>query len=228
MYAEDELLPISALQHLAFCERQWALIHLEGLWEENVLTTEGKRLHNRNDEPRREMRDGVLTVRALRLRSLRIGLTGRADVVEFRPLADEADAATAVALPGTEGLWQPYPVEHKRGRPKRDRCDHVQLCAQALCLEEMLGVPVPDGALFYGARRRRLPVRFDLDLRRQTEALASRLHQLTQAGRTPPARRTRACRNCSLVHLCLPDVTGGRSARTYLAQALTEEEPPEP
>ncbi|NLW50820.1 MAG: CRISPR-associated protein Cas4 [Candidatus Brocadiaceae bacterium] len=223
MHDEDDLLPISALQHLAFCERQWALIHLEGLWDENVLTAEGSRMHNRSDRAEREMRDGVLIVRALRLRSLRLGLAGRADVVEFRPCSHDLGSG----LPGVAGVWRAFPVEHKRGRPKRNACDRIQLCAQALCLEEMLGVPVPEGALFYGARRRRLDVSFDGDIRRQTEELAARLHCLTESGRTPPPHQTKACDNCSLMHICMPKVTGGRSARVYLNAALTEEETPE-
>ena len=146
MFTEDDLLPISALQHLLFCERQCALIHVEGLWADNVLTVEGTHMHRRSDEGADEKRDGVRIVRALPLRSLRLGLAGRADVVEFH--RGEPGAA-----------WAPFPVEYKRGRAKRERCDQVQLCAQALCLEEMLGVEIPAGALFYGQappRRRSL------------------------------------------------------------------------
>ncbi len=177
--SEDDLLPISALQHLVFCERQWGLIHLEQIWAENRLTLEGKHLHERVDESETESRGGVRTARALALRSLRLGLSGRADVVEFlRMEADEGpvDGADdgvsgAVALPGVAGLWRPFPVEYKRGKPKPDRCDEVQLCAQALCLEEMLDTEIPRGALFYGQPRRRQEVAFDPELRALTESL---------------------------------------------------------
>jgi CRISPR-associated exonuclease Cas4 len=203
MFEDDDLLPISALQHLAFCERQWGLMYLEGQWRENRLTVQGRHLHERAHEGGHESRPGRRITRGLRLCSYRLGLTGQADVVEF------------------DGQGQPFPVEYKRGKPKPDDCDLVQLCAQALCLEEMLGAAVPAGAMFYGRPRRRMEVRFDDALRRRTEDLAARLHELTRAGVTPSARYEKKCRNCSLVDLCLPKTAGaGRSARGYLADML--------
>lgn len=231
MFAEDDLLPISALQHLAFCERQWALIHLEGVWVESRLTAEGRRLHDRVDDGGTEARGDLRIARGLRLRSLRLGLTGRADVVEFHRLTDDETAAIVesgsrtlgVTLPGVSGLWRPLPVEYKRGRPKTDHCDKMQLCAQAMCLEEMLKVSVPSGALFYGKPRRRTDVSLDVSLRQETEALIVRLHDLTRAGRTPQAPYEKKCDNCSLVDLCLPKTTGTRrSARAYLVTALDD------
>src|SRR5579859_4686917 len=148
MYSEEDLLPISALQHLAFCERQWALIHLEGVWAENQLTAEGRVIHDRAHEPGTESRGDVRVSRGLRLRSLRLGLSGIADVVEFHRCGRRGDTsgkglvASGVALPSVSGSWAPFPVEYKRGRPKSGPFDEIQLCAQALCLEEMLGVPV--------------------------------------------------------------------------------------
>jgi len=227
MFDEDDLLPISALQHLAFCERQCALIHLEGLWAENRLTAEGRQLHDRTDEPETEARGDVRIARGLRLRSLRLGLTGKADVVEFRRLPLPVGSAppeptTDHPQPPSVAAWRPFPVEYKRGRPKANRCDEVQLCAQALCLEEMLGVEVPAGAVFYGKTVRRLEVVFDLKLRLETEAAAARLHELIRAGRTPPALYDKKCESCSLINLCLPKVATGRSAERYLAQAFVE------
>jgi CRISPR-associated exonuclease Cas4 len=211
MYSEDDLQPLSALQHLFFCERQWGLIHIEGAWAENRLTVEGKHLHERVHEADSDNRGNVRTVRGLRLHSLRLGLVGQADAVEFR-----ADSG-GVAIEGAPGRWRPVPIEYKRGRPKRDRCDEVQLCAQALCLEEMLGAAVAEGALFYFQTRRRLDVVFDESLRAETEALAGRLHDLVRAGKTPPPNPRAACDNCSLQEQCMPKATGGsRSARTYL------------
>lgn len=215
-YTEDELIPISALQHLAFCERQCALIHIEQVWAENRLTAEGRVLHERVHDAGSESRPGARTARGLRLRSLALGLTGVADVVEFRP--DEQ----GVAVPGLRGRWQPFPVEFKRGRPKSDRCDEVQLCAQALCLEEMLGAAIREGALFYGQPRRRQDVTFDASLRGLVAQLAARAQELIRSGRTPPAVLLPKCKSCSLFDLCQPATAGaGKSARRYLGQMLT-------
>lgn len=218
MYTEDDLQPISALQHLAFCERQWALIYLEGLWAENRLTVEGRHLHEHVHDAGNEAREDVRVTRGLHVRSLRLGLSGIADVVEFRRCPRD-DGTTLAGLPGR---WMPFPVEYKRGRPKRDRCDEVQLCAQALCIEEMLDCCVPEGAMFYGATRRRLAVPFSAGLRAHTEALAARVHELVREGRSPPPVYTKACDNCSLVEQCLPKALGAerRSARIYLSRAI--------
>lgn len=215
MYTEDELLPISALQHLAFCERQWALIHLEQVWAENWFTAEGRNLHEKTHEVGTENRPGVRIVRGLRLQSLRLGLVGQADVVEFHA------ADSGVALDGVNGLWRPFPVEYKRGKAKPDNCDRVQLCAQTLCLEEMLRTQIHRGALFYGRPRRREQVEFDPALRSETESLAAKLHELYQAGTTPKARYSKKCRSCSLVATCMPKVTGtDKDIEHYLAKAL--------
>lgn len=196
----DDSLPISGLQHLAFCPRQWALIHLEQAWAENRLTAEGRLLHERADLPGVSRRGELRTVRGLALSSARLRLHGRADVVEFRP--------------------EPFPVEYKRGKRKPSDCDLVQLCAQALCLEEMLGQPVSEGAIFYGEPRRRMEVEFTPELRARTEELAVRMHRLHAAGETPPAQPGPHCRSCSLEHLCLPEATAEASvaARCLAAQ----------
>lgn len=185
--ADDDALPISGLQHLAFCPRQWALIHLEQMWVENVRTAEGRLLHERADLPGESRRASTRTVRGMWLRSERLHLTGRADVVEFRPA--------------------PYPVEYKRGKSKPNDCDTVQLCAQALCLEEMLQTAIERGAIFYGNPRRRLEVEFTPGLRTRTEELASTMHRLYRGRKTPAAVPGPYCRNCSLVDMCLPQAT---------------------
>jgi CRISPR-associated exonuclease Cas4 len=209
MYTEDQLLPISALQHLLFCPRQCVLIHIERLWEENVLTAEGRIAHEKVDEGGAETRAGRKAAFGLPLRSLRLGLIGKADVVEF-----SQDAA---------GKMTAFPVEHKRGRPKQKDCDRVQLCAQAMCLEEMLGVEVAEGALFYGKTRRREGVVFNGGLRRLTEETAARLHELIEAGATPPAEYAKKCKSCSLIELCLPKVSSAkRSVERYLRTAGAE------
>jgi len=184
---DDDALPISALQHLAFCPRQWALIHLEQVWVENGRTAEGRLLHERADLPGESRRASVRTVRGMWLRSERLHLTGRADIVEFRP--------------------EPFPVEYKRGKSKPNDCDTVQLCAQALCLEEMLDTAIACGAIFYGSPRRRQEIVFTPELRLRTEELAATMHRLYRSRETPPARPGAYCNSCSLVHVCLHQVT---------------------
>lgn len=210
--ADSALAPLSALQHLVFCPRQCALIHLEGAWAENLLTAEGRVLHERVDEAPGETRRGVRIGRGVALRSLRLGLVGKADVVEFHARRS--------------GPPQPYPVEYKRGKPKPHDADRVQLCAQALCLEEMMGMPVPRGALFYGEPRRLQEVAFDDALRTRTEETAKALHALLAGRATPPPEPGVKCRSCSLEAACLPKTSAGRSAAGWLARALREDEYP--
>lgn len=222
LYDEDELLPISALQHLLFCERRAALVYIEGLWDENVPTTEGGILHERAHESETESRGDVRIARGLRLRSLRLGLSGMADVVEFHRLTQGAQAK-GVHLEGVDGLWQPFIVEYKRGRLRHEEGYEIQLCAQALCLEEVLHVHIDLGSLFYGKTRRRLDIAFSEDLRRMTEAAAIRLHQLIKDGITPKAVHEPKCEQCSLIDLCLPAAMHAkRTARAYLSRAIAE------
>ncbi|MEI8140240.1 MAG: CRISPR-associated protein Cas4 [bacterium] len=212
MYPEEELLPISALQHLLFCERQCALIHIEHVWEENRLTVEGKNMHERVHEQTSESRPGIRIARGLRLRSLRLGLVGMADVVEFHLVSHISDFKSPP---------QPFPVEYKRGKPKADHSDEVQLCAQALCLEEMLDVTIPAGALFYGTTHRRQDVNFDEPLRALTIQTAQRLHVLIETGKTPPAQYAPKCDHCSLINVCLPKkLAANQTVARYLAGVL--------
>ena len=182
---EDALVPVSALQHYLFCPRQCALIHVEKIWAEDGATAEGRLLHERVDGGRPDRRAGVRTVRGLMLRSFVHGLSGKADAVEFHRVT-------------------PYPVEYKRGRPKSHRADEVQLCAQALCLEEMFDLPVPEGALFYGQTRKRQIVPFDAELRALTARVASECRAMLAEGRTPLPHETSACRRCSINTQCQP------------------------
>lgn len=217
MYAEDALLPISGLQHLAFCPRQCALIHLERVWSENHLTAAGRVMHERVHNGPSESRGDVRTVRGLALRSFRLGLTGVADAVEFHRVEQNAGG---VAIPKRHGFWLPYPVEYKRGKPKRGNCDAVQLCAQAVCLEEMLGCSIREGSLFYGETRRRTIVSLDEKLREKTEELAVRFHELIAAGVTPPAAVRPFCKSCSLAESCLPSMK--KSALGYIDRHIKE------
>jgi CRISPR-associated exonuclease Cas4 len=212
LYNEDELLMISALQHLLFCPRQCALIHIEQQWSENRYTAEGKIMHDRVDEVGRESRGRIRTAFGLPLRSLRLGLSGRADAVEYHRQGDES-----VVNP----FWQPFPVEYKRGKPKKNDSDLVQLCAQAICLEEMLVCSVQEGAIYYGKPRRRMAVIFDHRLRQETTDTAHRLHELLESGRTPKAQYEKKCDSCSLLPLCMPKTTGARrSVQAYMTKAL--------
>jgi CRISPR-associated exonuclease Cas4 len=222
MFAEDELLPISAIQHLAFCPRRCALIHLERQWEENLLTAEGSLLHDRVHDLGRDTRGEVITVRALPLRSLRLGVVGQADAVEFlRCEGSEWDGG--VSLGTYAGWWKPFPVEYKRGLPRSDDSHRVQLCCQALCIEEMLGVEVSEGAIFHGASRRRENVPFSEGLRATTKELIQQLHVLFSSGTTPAAQYGPKCKSCSLIDLCMPKVTqGNRSAAGYLAAGFRD------
>jgi CRISPR-associated exonuclease Cas4 len=209
--ADADLLPISALQHLLFCRRQCALIHVERLWAENQFTIQGRQLHDKAHGGRGESRPGVRIARGLQLRSLRLGLYGVADVVEF-----PADGP-------------PLPIEYKRGRPKKNGADRVQLCAQALCLEEMLDTAIPEGALYYGKIRQRVAVPFDDALRQLTAHTIADLHQLVASGVTPSARREKKCGRCSLLNLCMPDVLeGSESASRYLRRSLSAAQSPAP
>jgi len=213
-YDDDDLLPISALQHYLFCPRQCALIHLEQVWAENHLTMEGLLLHERADSPTHETRPSdentsVRLERALPIRSLAFGLIGKADIVEFHHSREPIGSLRIV------------PVEYKRGKPKSNDCDRVQLCAQALCLEEMCATEVTEGALYYGVRRRRTDVVFDNNLRERTIQTIESLRTMMDDRVTPLAIRTKACEKCSLIDLCLPDATGGnRSVARFLSRQL--------
>jgi CRISPR-associated exonuclease Cas4 len=206
LFSESSLLPLSGLQHLLFCERQWALIHIEQQWEENRFTAAGRVLHETVDQGPDESRRGVRIVRSLPLRSLRLGLTGKADVVES-PL---------------KGHGPPLPIEYKRGKPKANLCDEIQLCAQALCLEEMLGMAILTGALYYGRPRRRTTITFTPELRTETDRLARRMHFLYAAGLTPSARfEKKKCNNCSLLEVCLPkQLRRPNRSSSYLREAI--------
>jgi CRISPR-associated exonuclease Cas4 len=205
-FSEDQFLPISALQHLLFCERQCALIHIEQVWSDNEFTAEGNILHERTHEGPDESRPGVRITRGLPVRSLELGLSGQCDVVEFH------DDPEKVFL-----------VEYKRGKPKSYAADEVQLCAQMLCLEEMLNRRIESGALFYGKRRRRTDVIFDEALRALTRRSARRLHALITSRTTPPAVREKKCDSCSLLAICMPDALRlRRGAAAWFERQLRE------
>jgi CRISPR-associated exonuclease Cas4 len=221
VYTEDDLLPISALQHLAFCERQAALIHLEGEWQENKLTVEGRGLHERVHEADTEQKGNMLILRDLRVRSLVLGLVGAIDLLELTPLS--AGNTGGMVLPGHAGQYQPYIVEYKRGHPKTDHCDEIQLCAQALCLEEMTGARLAASGFFYGQPRRRLDVVLSPELRAETVKLALRLHELMAGDAMPPPEFAPRCYGCSLIETCLPEMPRKPdSVNAYMKRQIAE------
>jgi CRISPR-associated exonuclease Cas4 len=223
MYNEDDLLPISALQHWLFCSRQCGLIHLEQAWSENKLTAQGRQLHDRAHEPNPESRGDTRIARALRLCSYTLGLAGQADVVELARPGPACPSDQQAAAPGLEGQWTFHPVEYKRGRPKQIDCDRVQLCAQAICLEEMLRVAIPQGSLFYGEPRRRESVVFDDRLRDATRRAAADVHDMIRSGVTPQAPYAPKCRSCSLIDSCMPKRKArAASAQRYLSLQLDD------
>jgi len=209
---QDDYLPISALRHLVYCERQAMLIVLEGFWMDDEATVEGKLLHERADLPGSDVRRGVRVARAVPLRSDRLRLVGRADVVEFHPDREGSQ-------------WRPMPVEYKRGRVKNLLADQVQLCAQALCLEEMLETWIPRGMLFYAESHRRIQVDLDANLRHATEEATRRLHELVERQLVPPPEPGPKCRRCSFLTECQPEALADRRrARTYLLRLTRPEE----
>ena len=206
-YAEDELVPISALQHFSFCPRVCALIHIERIWQENLLTAQGRAMHEKAHSGESETRGNVRISRSVALRSLELGVSGVADVVEFHRQPD--------------GSSVPFPVEYKLGKPKEGNCDRVQLCAQAVCLEFMLKIPVPCGALFYGRNRRREAVDFTLELRCETAELCRQVHALIAACITPAPVYNKRCRSCSLFDICMPKkISVGAAA--YIKRCVKE------
>jgi len=207
IYSEDDLIMLSALQHYAFCPRQCALIHVEQVWVESGLTAQGRIMHEKVHQEGNESRGPMKIARGVPLRSLRLGLVGVADVVEFHKIGKET--------------WQPFPVEYKRGKPKADHCDLIQLYAQTICLEEMLSMDVPCGALFYGRTHRRLDVTFDEDLRNETEETAQKAHELIVSGITPPPVYKKRCERCSLIGECLPKkIEKKSSVKRYLTRMM--------
>lgn len=199
---EENLLMLSGIQHIAFCERQWALIHIEQQWVENVRTIEGSHLHERVDNPfEKDWRNGIVTMRSVSLISKVLGLTGVADVVELI----STDSVLGCVLPERPGYWFLRPVEFKRGKPKTDERDEVQLCAQAMCLEEMHALKIANGSIYYGETRHRVEVQFTIELRAKVKELALKMHDLFNEGVTPLPILKKHCRQCSLVDICLPE-----------------------
>lgn len=217
VFKEDEYLQLSGLQHFSFCRRQWALIHIEQQWAENLRTLDGRILHEKaHDGSVREKRGDLIVTRDMSIHSPSLGVSGSCDVVEFR------QGREGIPLPAQEGLWQPYPVEYKRGSPKTTDADRLQLCAQAMCLEEMLCCDIPEGAIFYGEIRRREVVDLDGELRNRVRELLAEMHDLYRRSHTPKVKPTKGCNACSLKEMCLPKLAKKRTVTSYLRKSLEE------
>lgn len=217
VFNEDDYLQLSGLQHFSFCRRQWALIHIEHQWAENLHTTDGHILHRKaHDAAQREQRGALLITRDMRIHSPTLGISGSCDVVEFR------QGGSGIPLSSQPGLWQPYPVEYKHGSPKSSDADRLQLCAQAMCLEEMLCCDIPEGAIFYGEPRRREIVMLDEALRKQVRTLLDEMHDLYHRRYTPKTKPHRGCSACSLRELCLPRLFTKRTVSDYLKTNLED------
>lgn len=217
IYREEDFLQLSGLQHFSFCRRQWALIHIEAQWAENFRTTDGAILHeNAHNGAFSEKRGDVLITRDMRVFSSTLGVSGACDVLEFHR------STSGIPLKGQSGLWQPYPVEYKRGHPKEHDADVLQLCGQAMCLEEMLCCEIPVGALYYGEIRRRTEVTFSTELRQKVQALLQEMHTLYARGHTPKVKPLKGCNACSMKELCLPKLMKTRSVSAYLRREMEE------
>lgn len=215
MYAEEDYLMLSGIQHFAFCKRQWAMIHIEQQWAENYRTTAGEIMHKKaHDESAFEKRGNLLTVRGLRISSRSLGLSGQCDVVEFHQ--DE----NGIDLFGYEGKWNIVPVEYKQGTVKENNADELQLCAQAVCLEEMFQMDIPEGFLYYGENRRRHQVEFTSELRSEVERTADKMHEMFRRGHTPGAKPSKQCKSCSLENLCLPKLQKSGDVRKYIEKNI--------
>lgn len=218
-YKEEDFLLLSGIQHFSFCKRQWALIHIEQQWQENFHTIEGQILHERtHDSMTKEKRGDLIISRGMNVFSRSLGITGTCDVVELHKSED------GVNIFGRDGKYRPVPVEYKRGKPKEDESDILQLCAQAMCLEEMLLCEIPEAFLYYGKTKHRLKVILDEGLRQRLKIMVKEMHQLYDRRYTPKVKTSKKCRSCSLAEICIPKLCKNISAINYIEKNISEAE----
>lgn len=216
-YREEDYIQLSGIQHFSFCRRQWALIHIEQLWAENLRTVEGELLHHKaHDSADRESRGDLYILRGVNVQSRELGVSGQCDVIEFYRCDD------GIPLQAKEGLWKPYPIEYKKGQPKENDADRLQLCGQAMCLEEMLSCKIERGALFYGETRRREEVIFSSELRNTVRGYLEEMHNYFKRGYTPRVKPFKGCNACSMAEFCLPKMLKQKSVSTYLNRSIEE------
>ncbi|WP_343209595.1 CRISPR-associated protein Cas4 [Anaerolentibacter hominis] len=216
-YKEEDYLMLSGIQHFAFCQRQWALIHIEQQWEENVHTVEGQLLHKRaHDSILTEKRNGVVISRGLPVYSRSMGISGVCDIVEFYREED------GITLHGHRGTYRAYPVEYKKGSPKDTEIDILQLTAQALCLEEMMSTQITEGALYYGEIRRRQVIEITQERKEQVRTMFQQMHQLYERQYTPKVKWSKSCSACSIKDLCMPELGKTENVQSYIEQTLSD------
>lgn len=216
-YEEEDFLLLSGIQHFAFCKRQWALIHIEQQWQENLRTVEGEILHeNAHDNTLAEKRGDLIISRGMRVFSYSLGITGTCDIVEFHKDPE------GVNIFGRDGTYKPVPVEYKRGKPKENDSDVLQLCAQVMCLEEMLLCKIPEAFLFYGEIKHRLKIILDEGLRERVKTMTKEMHDLYEKRYTPKVKPSKSCKACSLTEICIPRLCKNPSVTRYIKENLLE------
>jgi len=217
-YDESDYLMLSGLRHFAFCRRRWALVHIEQLWQENILTQDGHYMHEQvHDQEFTEKRGRLLLSRGMAVKSHALGVTGVCDMVEME---ESADGVPIVSRPGT---YRIFPVEYKRGKPEDTGSDNWQLCAQAMCLEEMFCTDIPEGAVYYGSLHQRKTVALDAALRNTVTAALAEMRRLMERRYTPKVKPRKACFSCSLRELCQPELLERASAAAYVRERLRED-----
>ncbi|MEA5091707.1 hypothetical protein SDC9_24343 [bioreactor metagenome] len=218
-YDEDDFLLLSGIQHFVFCKRQWALIHIEQQWYENVRTIEGEILHEKtHDETVKEKRGEIIISRGMKVFSRKMGVTGTCDVVELH------ENTKGVTIFGREGTYKPVPIEYKRGKPKENESDILQLSAQAMCLEEMLLCEIPEGFLYYGEIKRRIKIEINNELRHKVQKIFSEMHDLYGKKYTPKVKVSKSCKACSMVEVCIPKLCKNPSALYYIKRNIEDVE----
>ncbi len=217
-YDEDDYLLLSGIQHFAFCRRQWALIHIEQQWAENYRTTSGNIMHkNAHQDNRFERHGDMIIAKGLRIASRKLGVSGQCDIVEFE------EANNGITLNQYNSTWRIIPVEYKRGQPKEGNEDELQLCLQAICLEEMFLTKIEEGYLYYGEKHQRVKVQFNYELRQCVESYISEMHSLMKKGYTPTVKTTKKCQACSLKNICLPKLQKTENVSQYIYRHIGEE-----
>ncbi|KJS83817.1 MAG: CRISPR-associated protein Cas4 [Peptococcaceae bacterium BICA1-8] len=216
-YKDEDFLLLSGIQHFSFCKRQWALIHIEQQWQENLRTIEGQILHEKtHDNTLKEKRGDLIISRGMAIFSRSLGITGACDVVELHRAID------GVSIFGRDGAYKPIPVEYKRGKPKEDESDALQLCAQAMCLEEMLLCKIPEAFMFYGETKRRLKIILEDGLRQRVKIMVKEMHELYDRRYTPKVKPSKKCKACSLTEICIPKLCKNPSVDYYIKKSLLE------
>ncbi len=218
-YDEDDFLLLSGIQHFVFCKRQWALIHIEQQWYENVRTIEGEILHEKtHDETVKEKRGEMIISRGMKVFSRKMGVTGTCDVVELH------ENAKGVTIFGREGTYKPVPIEYKREKPKENESDILQLSEQAMCLEEMLLCEIPEGFLYYGEIKRRIKIEINNELRHKVQNIFSEMHDLYGKKYTPKVKVSKSCKACSIAEVCIPKLCKNPSALYYIKRNIEDVE----